>query len=217
MNIVDLGVGQPVKLPALIFAAQRLAKENSASPLYENKLTWTDLLNEVSPSGRSPPVQATSSALNIKNVLIGSPEVEGFYKKGGLADVVRAIAKVLARLGLDISIVTFLYDSIDIKKLGIEDTGKSISISIGERQEELKVYRTILIDRQSRVSVYLLSHPVYSHKAYLEYFDPEVSYQDYASLLKAKRIQPVEPQKIAFTMQQLAFGKYSWFWGSRAC
>ncbi|MFH1875849.1 MAG: glycogen/starch synthase, partial [Candidatus Omnitrophota bacterium] len=125
-------------------------------------------------------------------VIMVTPEIAPFSKKGGLADFmgVGSMPHALARLGMDIHIVTYLYDDIDIALHDIEDTGKTVSVALGDERETLKVYRKVAVVEGKAVTIYFLRHPIYSHKPYLEYIDKVRTREDYEKLIE--RLQDSE-------------------------
>ncbi|HLC14646.1 MAG TPA: hypothetical protein VJL89_00260 [Thermodesulfovibrionia bacterium] len=61
------------------------------------------------------------------------------------------------------SVISFLYAGIKRDVYGIVPTGKAVTISFGDREEAIEIYKTAY----KNVALYFLFHPVYSHKPYI--------------------------------------------------
>ncbi|MBU2251505.1 MAG: UTP--glucose-1-phosphate uridylyltransferase, partial [Candidatus Omnitrophica bacterium] len=145
-------------------------------------------------------------------VLMATPEKAPFSKKGGLADVMglNSLPHALAGLGLDIHVVTYLYDDIDTSLYGIEDTGRKITVTMGKSKETLQVFRKVASVDSRDITIYFLRHPIYSHKPYLEYIDKQRTKEEYDELIervKDKRYlnRLLSNKDIYATMHELAF------------
>ncbi len=105
-------------------------------------------------------------------VIFASSEIYPFAKTGGLADVSYALPKALSQIGIQVSTVMPLYRCIDVKKFGIEPTGRSIEINLGDNrfQFELLMYG-------DQVNHYFLKNEQLFDREFL-YRTPEGDYPD---------------------------------------
>ncbi len=92
---------------------------------------------------------------NLK-IIIAAAEVAPIAKVGGLADVVGALPKALAKLNLDARVIAPFYGVIDRKKYKIKLVKKNIKVGA----EPVNLWQTILPG--STVPVYLIEHDNFS-------------------------------------------------------
>lgn len=93
------------------------------------------------------------------DILVASSEVVPFAKTGGLADVVGALPRELARLGHRVTVFLPNYDHCKRAQLSIEKTEVELEIPIGSKLVSGTLYRSKLPD--SDVIVYLVDQPDY--------------------------------------------------------
>jgi starch synthase len=104
------------------------------------------------------PPSAMSMGLKHK-LLLAAPEVVGFAKTGGLADVAGSLPRALANRGHDCAVIMPLYRSIRTGKNPIVRTGHDLTIPIGNKSVQGHLWQSTLPD--SDVPVYLLEQPDY--------------------------------------------------------
>lgn len=92
-------------------------------------------------------------------VLVAASEVVGFAKTGGLADVVGALPRALARRGHQVAIVMPYYSAIRRAGLPVEKTGVVLPVPLGDRVLACRLLRSRL--PHANVPVYLVEHPPY--------------------------------------------------------
>lgn len=102
-------------------------------------------------------------------VLFAAAEVTPFAKAGGLADVVGALPKELAKLGIDVRVVLPKYRQIDEEKFSIVNTGIEYAVLFDGIRHIVRVFTTTLPN--SGVPVYLLDHPHYEGVGDIYYQD----------------------------------------------
>ena len=95
-------------------------------------------------------------------ILLASSEMHPFSKTGGLADMVGALAKTLARKGNKIGLVTPLYAGIRDQFRGIKPFDWEIDLAMGPRRVQAKVFTTNL---GPRLTVYFIQQPDYFERA----------------------------------------------------
>jgi starch synthase len=90
-------------------------------------------------------------------VLFASAEVTPFSKVGGLGDVAGALPKALARLGVDVCVVTPKYGSIDAPGLGLKQASlmPKFDVTIGSRKYKAALWQATLPG--SSVPVYFVA------------------------------------------------------------
>lgn len=100
-------------------------------------------------------------------ILLASSEVHPFSKTGGLADMVGALAKTLARKGHKVGLVTPLYAGIRSQFPAIKEFDWEIDLPVGARRVQAKV---CTVNMGPRLTVYFIEHPGYYERAgfYLE-------------------------------------------------
>src|SRR3954471_6870855 len=87
-------------------------------------------------------------------VLLAASEVVGFAKTGGLADVAGSLPRALAKRGVEIAVVMPLYRTVATGPVPLTRTDVTISVPIGPRTYEGRIWRATLPD--SEVPVYLI-------------------------------------------------------------
>lgn len=101
------------------------------------------------------------------NILLAASEAVPFAKTGGLADVLGALPRELARLGHKPVLILPAYRRVKQSGQPIEPTGINLSIPIGNKLVEGRLLKSTLPD--SQVPVYLVEHN--------DYFDRDELYQ----------------------------------------
>lgn len=89
-------------------------------------------------------------------VLFASPEVAGFAKTGGLADVSASLPRALARLGVTVAVVMPYYNAVRRSGLPIDRTSIVLPVPLAERVLACRVYRSVL--PSSEVPIYFIEH-----------------------------------------------------------
>src|ERR1700722_8299142 len=108
-------------------------------------------------------------------VLLASSEVHPYSKTGGLADMVGALAKALAREGHKVSLITPLYAKIREKFPELKRTHLKLALPLGARRVEGAVWSLAPIDN---LTIYFIDQPefYFRHSPYLQ---PDgISYPD---------------------------------------
>jgi starch synthase len=95
----------------------------------------------------------------VYQVLLATPEVVGFAKTGGLADVAGALPRALARRGHSCAVILPLYRSARTARVPLEPTEHRFSVPVGKRQVAGRLWRARLPG--SAVPVYLVEQPDY--------------------------------------------------------
>ena len=96
---------------------------------------------------------AAGSALNI---LLASPEVVGFAKTGGLADVSGYLPRALAKLGHNVAIIQPLYSCVRRGPNRLQPTDNWLPVPIGGQIVPARLWKSTLPD--SEVTVYLVEN-----------------------------------------------------------
>lgn len=100
------------------------------------------------------------------HITMASSEVVPYAKTGGLADVVGALPKALAKAQVTTNIVMPYYRKISAKKFGITSTHKKVRVTVGTKEVEGEIYTAKLA---KNIDVYFIKQPLY--------FDREELYQ----------------------------------------
>ncbi len=112
-------------------------------------------------------------------IVITSSEVVPFSKTGGLADVAAALPKALSLVGHEVSVIAPYYPQILQQYRGtlpaIESTGLSVYVSVGPKQVEGRILRSVLPG--SNVQVYLIDQPIYFDRSGL-YVENDQDFRD---------------------------------------
>lgn len=90
-------------------------------------------------------------------VLFVAAELTPLAKVGGLADVIGALPKALAQLGVDVRIAIPKYGIIDEKKYALKKVVPSIKFSFHNKLESFAIWKAKL--PKSSVPAYLIDHP----------------------------------------------------------
>jgi starch synthase len=96
-------------------------------------------------------------------LLLASSEVHPFSKSGGLADMVGALGKALARAGHEVVVVTPLYRGILEKCPGLERFDYQIDVPLGIERGQAGVWRLL----QNGVTTYFIDQPLFYDRANL--------------------------------------------------
>ena len=95
-------------------------------------------------------------------ILLASSEVYPYSKSGGLADMVGALAKFLARAGDQVGLVTPLYRGIRDRFAGVEPFDWKLDLPMGGPRVQAKVR----VCRQADgTTIYFIDHPAYYERA----------------------------------------------------
>src|SRR2546421_474247 len=95
-------------------------------------------------------------------VLLASAEVHPYSKTGGLADMVGALAKALARAGLRVGLVTPLYQGILERFPGMQASDGQIDLPLGTRRVRADVFKH---EWESGLTIYFIHQPEFFHRA----------------------------------------------------
>jgi len=109
-------------------------------------------------------------------ILLASSEVHPYSKTGGLADMVGALGKWLARAGHEVGVVTPLYRGIRERFSGIKKTGSVLDLPLGPQRAQAEVC-TLL--PSERLTVYFIDHPGFYDRASY-YGENDLDYPDNA-------------------------------------
>jgi starch synthase len=101
----------------------------------------------------------TTGSVPKPRILLAAPEVLGFAKTGGLADVAAALPRALARRGLDCAIVLPLYRCARTGPIPVEPTPHRFAVPVGGRAVPGRLWQGRLPG--SSVPVYLVEQPDY--------------------------------------------------------
>jgi len=89
-------------------------------------------------------------------LLLASSEVHPYSKTGGLADMVGALAKSLAREGHEVSLITPLYKGIREKLPELKPTDLKLDLPLGARQVQGDVWSLSPI---KNLTIYFIDQP----------------------------------------------------------
>ena len=100
-------------------------------------------------------------------LLLASGEVHPYSKTGGLADMVGALAKSLARAGHEVSLITPLYAGIREKFPGLTATKIKLDLPLGTRRVQGDVWSLLPIEN---LTIYFIEQPEFylRHSPYLQ-------------------------------------------------
>src|ERR1700722_14595180 len=107
-------------------------------------------------------------------ILLASSEVHPYSKTGGLADMVGALAKTLARAGHDARIVTPLYRGIQQQFPGIQRVDWWMELPLGTRRVQAELYE---LEVEKNLTVYFIKQPEFYDRNGI-YLENNVSYAD---------------------------------------
>ena len=109
-------------------------------------------------------------------ILLASSEVHPYSKTGGLADMVGALGKALARAGHEARIVTPLYQGIHERFPAMRRGDWQFDLPLGTRQVQAQLWS---LDVEKGLTVYFVDQPDFYQRPGL-YLENHVSYQDNA-------------------------------------
>jgi starch synthase len=107
-------------------------------------------------------------------ILLASSEVHPFSKTGGLADMVGAFGKAVARDGHEARIVTPLYRGIREKFPQIKRVDWKFNLPLGAKWEQAALWS---LELEKRLTVYFIDHPKFFDRRGI-YFENNISYAD---------------------------------------
>ena len=107
-------------------------------------------------------------------ILLASSEVHPYSKTGGLADMVGALGKALARAGHEVRIVTPLYRGIREKFPQIKREDWQFDLPLGARRVQAELYS---LKVEKGLTVYFIQQPDFYFRAGL-YLEDDISYAD---------------------------------------
>jgi starch synthase len=110
------------------------------------------------------------------NILLASSEVYPFSKTGGLADMVGALAKALARAGHEARVVTPLYRGIRERFPQMRQVNWQFDLPLGGRRAQAVLWS---LEIEKGLTVYFIQQPDFFDRAAL-YHENNVSYADNA-------------------------------------
>src|ERR1041384_6775951 len=113
---------------------------------------------------------------DLMNILLASSEVHPFSKTGGLADMVGALGKALARCGNKVGIVTPLYLGIRERFPQLKRLDLPLDLPLGIRRVRGEVWS---LEPEAGPAIYFLDTPEFYQRASL-YDDEGVDYPDNA-------------------------------------
>jgi starch synthase len=109
-------------------------------------------------------------------ILLASSEVHPFSKTGGLADMVGALGKALARAGHEARIVTPLYRGIRERFPQMRRVDWRFDLPVGDRRVQAELWS---LEPGKKLTIYFIDQPAYFDRASL-YQEHNISYADNA-------------------------------------
>src|ERR1039457_3454937 len=109
-------------------------------------------------------------------ILLASSEVHPYSKTGGLADMVGALGKALARAGHEVRIVTPLYRGIREKFPQIKREDWQFNLPLGARWVQAELFS---LEVEKGLTVYFIQQPEFYLRAGL-YLENDIGYADNA-------------------------------------
>ena len=109
-------------------------------------------------------------------ILLASSEVHPYSKTGGLADMVGALGKALARAGHEACIVTPLYRSIRQRFPALRPADWQFDLPLGAQRVQAQLWS---LEVENGLTVYFVDQPEFYQRAGL-YLENHVSYPDNA-------------------------------------
>jgi starch synthase len=109
-------------------------------------------------------------------ILLASSEVHPYSKTGGLADMVGALGKALARAGHEVRIVTPLYRGIREKFPQIKCEDWQFDLPLGSRRVQAELFS---LEVEKGLTVYFIQQPEFYFRAGL-YLEDDINYADNA-------------------------------------
>ncbi len=110
------------------------------------------------------------------NILLASSEVFPYSKTGGLADMVGALARALAKAGHEARVVTPLYRGIREKFPAMRKVDWQFEFLLGDLHAKADLWE---LNESPRLKIYFVDHPAYFNRAGI-YHEHNVSYPDNA-------------------------------------
>ena len=108
------------------------------------------------------------------NVLLASSEVHPFSKTGGLADMVGALGKALARAGYEVRLVTPLYRGVRERFPQMHRVDWYFDLPLGDRRVQAALWS---LEMEKGLMAYFIEQPAFFDRAAL-YHEHNVSYPD---------------------------------------
>jgi starch synthase len=109
-------------------------------------------------------------------ILLASSEVYPFSKTGGLADMVGALGRALAKAGHEAIVVTPLYQGIREKFPGLRRVDWQFDLPLGRRHVQAGLWE---LSQGGEAKIYFVDHPGYFDRAGI-YLENNISYPDNA-------------------------------------
>src|SRR5436853_1102487 len=109
-------------------------------------------------------------------IRLASSEVHPYAKTGGLADMVGALAKTLARAGHQVGVVTPLYSGIRERFPALKLLGLPLDFPLGSKRVHGEVWR---LERSEGFTIYFVDQPFFFQRPSL-YQKDGVDYGDNA-------------------------------------
>src|SRR6185295_16622275 len=109
-------------------------------------------------------------------LLLASSEVHPYSKSGGLADMVGALAKTLARAGHQVGLVTPLYRGIRERVPELKQFDARLDLPLGRRHVQAEVWT---MQPEENLTIYFIHQPDYYQRGGL-YQDNGFDYSDNA-------------------------------------
>jgi len=107
-------------------------------------------------------------------ILLGSSEVHPYSKTGGLADMIGALGKALARAGHEVGVVTPLYRGIKERFPDLQRVDWNLDLPLGTKRVHGKLWS---LQPEKPLTIYFVDQPTYFNRAGL-YNEHGVDYQD---------------------------------------
>ena len=110
------------------------------------------------------------------NILLASSEVHPYSKTGGLADMVGALAKTLARTGHQARIVTPLYRGVQGQYPQMRREDYWLEVPLGNRRIQAELFS---LEVENNLMIYFIKHPGFYDRSGI-YLENNISYPDNA-------------------------------------
>src|SRR5437867_8870509 len=110
-------------------------------------------------------------------ILLASSEVHPYSKTGGLADMVGALGKTLARAGHQVGLITPLYKDIPERFPEITPNGMKLDLPLGPARVQGEIWSW---QPSERLTLYFVDQPQFFHRPTL-YHKDGVDYPDNAA------------------------------------
>jgi starch synthase len=109
-------------------------------------------------------------------ILLASSEVHPFSKTGGLADMVGALGRALARAGHEARIVTPMYRGIQERFPQLQQVDWRFDLPMGDQRCQAELFS---LEPEKNLTVYFIRQPEFYDRAGI-YFENDISYADNA-------------------------------------